>query len=115
MRRTIYIGGAAATFVCLALIMAVPDMSAVISGKDADPVTTVLHEGFGAAGARIVLCIVLISFLSCAMSLQAAASRLAYSYGRDDMIVGSTVSSSASLRRGRSRRTRCCSPPWCRP
>jgi amino acid transporter len=91
MRRTIYIGGAAATFVCLALIMAVPDMSAVISGKDADPVTTVLHEGFGAAGARIVLCIVLISFLSCAMSLQAAASRLAYSYGRDDMIVGSSL------------------------
>ena len=31
------------------------------------------------------------SFLSCAMSLQAAASRLAYSYGRDDMIMGSSL------------------------
>ena len=91
MRRTIYIGGAAATCVCLAFILSVPDMGAVISGKDTDPVTTVLHEGFGATGARIVLCIVLISFLSCAMSLQAAASRLAYSYGRDDMIVGSSL------------------------
>ncbi|MCA1984598.1 APC family permease [Nocardioides nematodiphilus] len=91
MRRTIYIGGAAATFVCLAFIMAVPDMGAVIRGEDTDPVTTVLHEGFGATGARIVLCVVLISFLSCAMSLQAAASRLAYSYGRDDMIMGSSL------------------------
>lgn len=91
MRRTIYIGGAAATFVCLALIMAVPDMGAVIRGDDTDPVSTVLQGGFGATGARIVLVVVLISFLSCAMSLQAAASRLAYSYGRDDMIMGSSL------------------------
>jgi len=34
---------------------------------------------------------VLISFTSCALSLQAAASRLIYSYGRDDMIVGSRL------------------------
>jgi amino acid transporter len=40
MRMTIYIGGAAAMFVCLALVMAVPDMAAALSGKDADPVAT---------------------------------------------------------------------------
>lgn len=91
MRRTIYIGGAAATFVCLALVMSVADIPAVISGKDADPITTVLDDAFGAVGARVVLGVVLISFLSCAMSLQAAASRLAYSYGRDDMIIGSSL------------------------
>lgn len=91
MRRTIYIGGAAATFVCLALILAVSDIPAVISGEDADPVSTLLSEAFGSTGSRIVLGVVLISFLSCAMSLQAAASRLAYSYGRDDMIMGSSL------------------------
>ncbi len=32
MRRTIYIGGAAATFVCLALVLAVTDIPAVIAG-----------------------------------------------------------------------------------
>lgn len=91
MRRTIYIGGAAATFVCLALILAVTDIPAVISGEEADPVSTLLDEAFGATGAKIVLGVVLISFVSCAMSLQAAASRLAYSYGRDDMIMGSSL------------------------
>ena len=91
MRRTIYIGGAAATFVCLALVLAVSDIPAVISGADPDPVSTVLNNAFGAFGAKVVLGIVLISFLSCAMSLQAAASRLAYSYGRDDMIMGSKL------------------------
>lgn len=91
MRRTIYIGGAAATFVCLSLVLSVADIPAVISGKDVTPVDTVLNKAFGAVGAKIVLCIVLISFLSCAISLQAAASRLAYSYGRDDMIIGSRL------------------------
>lgn len=90
MRRTIYIGGAAATFVCLALILAVSDIPAVISGEDPDPVSTLLADSFGPVGSKVVLTVVLISFLSCAMSLQAAASRLAYSYGRDDMIMGSS-------------------------
>ncbi|MBI0579277.1 amino acid permease [Neobacillus cucumis] len=91
MRRTIYIGGAAATFVCLALVLSVADIPAVIAGKDVTPVDTLLNAAFGAVGAKIVLGVVLISFLSCVMSLQAAASRLAYSYGRDDMIIGSRL------------------------
>jgi amino acid transporter len=99
MRMTIYVGGAAATFVCLALLLAVPDVGAVISGADADPVGTVLTAGFGSVGYRIVLAVVLISFLSCAMSLQAAASRLIYAYARDRMIVGSGLLSRFSPER----------------
>ncbi|GAA3528454.1 amino acid permease [Aeromicrobium flavum] len=91
MRQTIYIGGAAATFVCLALVLSVTDIGAVVSGEVTDPVSAVLEEAFGTVGARAVLVIVLLSFLSCAMSLQAAASRLLYSYGRDDMIMGSSL------------------------
>lgn len=86
MRMTIYIGGAASLFITLALILAVPDFGAVISGKDADPVSTVFHDAFGPVGFRVVMAIVLISFFSCALSIQAAASRLVYSYARDDMM-----------------------------
>ena len=63
MRRTIYIGGAAATFVCLALVLAVADIPAVIDGEDVDPVSTVLTEAFGPFGSKVILVIVLISFL----------------------------------------------------
>ncbi|MFG2562852.1 APC family permease [Streptomyces sp. NPDC048496] len=98
MRRTIYIGGGAALGVTLALIMSVADIGAVIAGKDTDPVGTVLNEAFGAAGARVVIGIVLISFVSCTLSLQAAASRLAYSFARDRMIVGSRALSVMSDR-----------------
>ena len=98
MRRTIYIGGAAATFVCLALILAVADIPAVIAGEDTDPVSTLLARRSDRSARRCAV-VVLISFLSCAMSLQAAASRLAYSYGRDGMIMGSSLLSKFSATR----------------
>lgn len=91
MRMTIYIGGAASLFITFALLLAVPDFGAVISGADPDPVTTVLTAAFGDVGFRVVLAVVLISFVSCALSLQAAASRLVFSYARDDMMIGSRV------------------------
>lgn len=91
MRMTIYIGGAAAMFVCLSLLLAVKDYAAVIDGTDADPVITVLYDAFGEGGTKVILFVVMLSFLSCAMSLMAAASRLMYAYARDDMIIGSPL------------------------
>jgi amino acid transporter len=99
MRRTIYIGGAAATFACLSLLLAVPDFGKVISGENTDPVTGVLTEAFGPVGYKIVIGVVLISFLSCTMSLQAAASRLTYAYARDKMIFGHRALAKFSAKR----------------
>ena len=89
MRMTIYIGGAASILVCLSLLLAVKDFGAIISGEDADPVMTILNDVFGTTGTKFVLLVVMVSFLSCTLSLMAAASRLMYSYARDDMIFGS--------------------------
>jgi amino acid transporter len=96
MRMTIYVGGAAAMLVCLALILAVPDMNAIISGKDTDPVATILRSAMGEVGFRAVLAVVLVSFISCCLSMQAAASRLLFAYARDQMIVGSKLLSRIS-------------------
>ncbi len=98
MIMTIYIGGAAAMLVCLALLLAIPDMAAAISGKDTDPVATALKTALGDTGFRVVVAIVLVSFFSCLLSLQAAASRLLHAYARDGMIVGSTWLSRISER-----------------
>ncbi len=99
MRMTIYIGGAASFFITLALLLAVPDFGAVMSGADADPVTSVLQTAFGDVGFRVVVFVVLISFFSCALSLQAAASRLIYSYARDEMMPASRLFRRFSERR----------------
>lgn len=89
MRMTIYVGGGSAMLVCLALILGLPDMASVMSGKIADPVSFTLTSALGETGYRIVVAVVLVSFVSCLLSLQAAASRLLFAYARDRMIVGS--------------------------
>jgi amino acid transporter len=89
MRMTIYIGGAAATWVCLAFILSIPDIGAVMSGADKDPIVTLLRAAMGEVGFRAVIVVVLVSFISCLLSLQAAASRLTFAYARDQMIFGS--------------------------
>jgi amino acid transporter len=89
MRMTIYIGGAAASWVCLAFVLSIADIGAVVSGKDFDPIVTLLRAAMGESGFRAVIVVVLVSFVSCLLSLQAAASRLVFAYARDQMIFGS--------------------------
>jgi amino acid transporter len=96
MRMTIYVGMAAAAFVCLALILAQPDIAAVIAGKNTTPVETVLLSVFGPVGEKLVVAVVMVSFMSCILSLQAATSRLVFAYARDNMIAGSAYLSAIS-------------------
>jgi len=89
MRSTIYIGGAAATFVAICLVLAIPDPAAILRGEATDPIGDLFLDVFGPVGFRVVMAVVLVSFLSCVISLQAAASRLLYSMGRDRNLPGS--------------------------
>jgi amino acid transporter len=100
MRMTIYIGGAASLLLVYALLLAVPNYQAVFSGKVTNPITSILKAVFGDIGYRIVLIVVLMSFLSCALSLQAAASRVVYSFSRDKMIPFDKVFSRVTKRSG---------------
>jgi amino acid transporter len=98
MRMAIYVGGGAASLVCLALLLACPDIGAVISGKDGDPVGTTLKAALGATGFRVVIGVVMVSFFSCLLSAQAAASRLLFAFARDKMIVGHSALAKLSPR-----------------
>jgi amino acid transporter len=98
MRMTIYVGGSAAMLITAALILAQPDFGAIISGENADPVGNVFADVFGSVGSKVITVIVLVSFISCMLSLQAAASRLIFSYGRDRMVFASEILSRISPR-----------------
>jgi amino acid transporter len=98
MRMTIYIGGAAASWVCLAFVLSIENIDAVVSGKDPEPLVTLLRAAMGDIGFRAVILVVLVSFISCLLSLQAAASRLIFAYARDQMIFGSKYLSRMSPR-----------------
>jgi amino acid transporter len=98
MRMTIYVGGGAATFVCLALLLSVPDLPAAMSGADKNPVESTLIGALGMTGFRTVIAVVLVSFVSCLLSLQAAASRLLFAYARDGMLFANDKLSALSPR-----------------
>lgn len=96
MRMTIYVGMSAAAFVCLALILAQPDIQAVVAGKNTSPIESVLLGAFGTVGSKLVVIVVMVSFVSCILSLQAATSRLVFAYARDRMSFGSDYFSAIS-------------------
>jgi amino acid transporter len=88
MQLTLLVGGLASAFITISFILAVPDFGAVISGADADPIGTIFNDALGNAGEKVALVMVMIAFVSCALSLQTATSRLVFSFARDGMIVG---------------------------
>jgi len=98
MQLTLGVGGLVSVFVTLALILAVPDIGAVMSGADPDPIGSILLATFGETGSKIALALVLFAFVSCTIAIQGAAIRLVYSFARDGMVVGSRALSSVHPR-----------------
>ncbi|KOV59412.1 hypothetical protein ADL01_35975 [Streptomyces sp. NRRL WC-3618] len=88
MGMTLGVGAVATVILTLGLILAVPDFGAVISGKSADPLGEVLADSLGTVGSKFALALIVVGFVSCTLAIQAAATRLVYSYARDGVIVG---------------------------
>ncbi|MET0974378.1 MAG: amino acid permease [Leifsonia sp.] len=90
MMLTILVGGVSALFAFGGYVLAAPNLAEIVSGEDADPIPGILEASLGVVGAKIFLVIAITAFLSCVLSLQAAASRLLFSFARDGMIPGHT-------------------------
>ncbi|WP_125615575.1 APC family permease [Specibacter cremeus] len=88
MMMTILVGGVSALMSFGGYVLAAPDLQKVVNGQDIDPIPAILESALGAVGAKIFLVVALTAFLSCVLSLQAAASRLIFSFARDGMIPG---------------------------
>ena len=90
MVLTILVGGVSALFSFCGYVLAAPNLADIVAGNDRDPIPGILDASLGPVGAKIFLVIAVLAFLSCTLSLQAAASRLLYSFARDEMIPGHT-------------------------
>jgi len=99
MMMTILVGGLSGLVAFLGYLLAAPDLAAIVSGEDADPITGILEASLGTVGAKLFLIVALTAFLSCVLSLQAAGSRLLYSFGRDKMMPGHAWLSTLSARK----------------
>src|SRR3712207_5698674 len=73
----------------LALILAIPNLSRVMSAQSSDPVADTLVAHFGAGIGRPLLILFVIGFLSSFLAVQAAVSRCVWGSARDNSLPGS--------------------------
>ncbi len=88
MIMTIFVGAISALFSFGGYVLAAPNLEEIVAGEVADPIPAILEATLGTAGAKVFLVIAVTAFISCVLSLQAAASRLLYSFARDGMLPG---------------------------
>jgi amino acid transporter len=74
--------GGLVMFAALGLLLAVPNLGDVMSGKDADPITTTLETHLGATTGRILLIALTIGFTASLIAVQAAVSRSLWASAR---------------------------------
>lgn len=79
-----------------AIILAIPDLDAVLDGTDGDPVSSTLTTQLGAGVATPVEVLFVIGFLASFLALQTSASRVVWAYARDRALPGGRVLSRLS-------------------
>jgi amino acid transporter len=72
----------------LALILAMPDLDAVVAGTIADPVQETLAFQFGDWIVNPFLCLIVLGFTASLIAIQASVSRTVFSQARHDVIPG---------------------------
>ncbi len=98
MYLTIFVGGVSALMSYVGYVLAAPNLDAIVAGEEADPIAAILTALFGETGMRLFLIVAVMAFISCVLSLQAAASRLLHSFARDEMLPGSAWLNKISAR-----------------
>ncbi|PFH28818.1 amino acid permease [Burkholderia sp. JKS000303] len=88
MLLTIVCGGTSALLMTVGLLFAIPDLAGALSGKVADPASAAIQQAMGPLGLKFTMGCLLAVVVSAVASVIASISRLMFSLGRDNMIVG---------------------------
>jgi amino acid transporter len=82
----------------LSLILAIPDLGAVLTGEDVDPVGTALTTHLGETVTRLAFGVFAIGFTACCLGLQTGLSRVIWAFARDRALPASGWLSGLSVR-----------------
>jgi amino acid transporter len=85
------VAGVLVILAVLGLVLAIPDMPAVLSGKDANPISTTLEHSFGSGAGRVMLFMLVAGFSSSMIAVQTAVSRAIWASARDKSLPGGAV------------------------
>ena len=78
-------------YACLGLLLAIPNLADVLSGKDVNPIATTLTTTLGSGVGRLLLVALTIGFMASLVGVQAAVSRSMWASARDRVIPGSRI------------------------
>lgn len=78
-------------YAVLGILLAVPDIPAVLSGSVADPITTTLETRLGSGTGRILLVMLTIGFTASFIAVQTAVTRSMWASARHKMLPGSAL------------------------
>lgn len=81
-----------------ALMLATPDLGAIMRGEMPDPVSAAVEASLGAWAEKPFLAVVIVSFTACGIAVQASTVRVLFSFARDRMVPFSTLWSRVSKR-----------------
>jgi amino acid transporter len=87
-------------FSTLSLILAVPDLGAVLAGEELDPVGAALTTHLGETVTRLAFAVFAIGFTACALGLQTGLSRVIWAFARDRALPASGWLSRLTEREG---------------
>jgi amino acid transporter len=89
MITALLVGGFTTLFAVFAFLHATPNMALAMNpAKTPNPITYILTSNLGGTVSELFLWVVVIAFVSCGAAVQAAATRVFYSYARDGVIFG---------------------------
>ena len=78
-------------FASLGIVLSIPDIGAVISGKDANPIATTLETRLGSGTGRVLLIMLTVGFTASLIGVQAAVTRAIWASARDKVLPGSRL------------------------
>jgi amino acid transporter len=85
------VGGVLVIVASLGIVLAIPDMAAAVSGKDANPVATTLVHAYGSGAGRTLLILLAIGFTSSMIAVQTAVTRAIWASARDRLLPGNRL------------------------
>ena len=85
------VGGVLVMLASLGLVLAIPDIGAAVSGKDANPIATTLETSYGSGAGRTLLITLVIGFASSMIAVQTAVTRAIWASARDRLLPGTRL------------------------
>jgi amino acid transporter len=86
MVLSLAVAGGLVIYACLGIVLAIPSIPDVLSGKVADPIATTLKTQLGSGMGRALLIVLTIGFAASLIAVQAAVSRAIWAAARDKVL-----------------------------